>query len=233
MSQNDQTHDTRRRLMEAALKVFAEKGFDGAGIREIADQAKANSAMVQYHFGGKEGLYKEALRFAFEQGGHKGGSKVQHLPAHPNPQDPEARRRAMENLRLFLRSFLEDIFLCHGSGRYLPVELERAAMTVWGREMQEPRPYMEAFILETIGPIVDYLSGCLAVLLPDLDEESRYRMGISIQAQILFLHKSMEMIRLTRGAAYTAKDIDSLTEHLFLFSLRGLGVPEAFPVQGA
>lgn len=229
MSQNDHTHDTRRRLMEAALKVFAEKGFDGAGIREIADQAKANSAMVQYHFGGKEGLYKEALRFAFEQSGHK----IQNLPAHPNLQDPQARRRAMENLRLFIRDFLENIFLCHGTGHYLPVAVERAAMTVWGREMQEPRPHMEAFILETIGPIVDYLSGCLAVLRPDLDEESRYRMGISIQAQILFLHKNMEMIRLTRGAAYAAKDIDSLTDHLTLFSLRGLGVPEAFPPQGA
>lgn len=63
---SESSMDTRRRLLEAALIVFAERGFDGAGIREIAERAKANSAMVQYHFGGKEGLYLEALRYAFE-----------------------------------------------------------------------------------------------------------------------------------------------------------------------
>ena len=58
----DTAQVTRQRLLEAALILFAEKGFDGTGIREIAAQAKANSAMVQYHFGGKTGLYAAALR---------------------------------------------------------------------------------------------------------------------------------------------------------------------------
>jgi len=222
-------HDTRSRLMEAALLVFAEKGFDGAGIREIAERAKANSAMVQYHFGGKEGLYQESLRYAFEQGQHQ----IDVLPRPPAPTDPDAPAQAVKSLRLFIKNFLDSTLVCRGSGQHLPVDVERAAMTLWGREMQEPRPSMEGFILESIRPFADYLDACVGALRPDLDKESRYRMGMCIQAQILFLHKHMEVIRLTRGAAYAADDIDSLTDHLTQFSLRGLGVPEAIPPQGA
>lgn len=221
--------DTRSRLMEAALIVFSEKGFDGAGIREIADRAKANSAMVQYHFGGKEGLYQESLRYAFERGHHK----IDHLPPTPPPSEPGARAQAIENLRLFIRNFLNATIVCRGSGECLPEDVERAAMILWGREMQEPRPSMEAFILESIRPFITYLDAIILALLPDPDAETRYRMGMSIQAQILFLHKHMEMIRLTRGSAYGAGDMESMTEHLTQFSLRGLGIPEAFPSQGA
>ena len=57
--------DTRTRLLESAILHFAAKGFDGAGIREISKSARANSALVAYHFCGKEGLYLEALKAIF------------------------------------------------------------------------------------------------------------------------------------------------------------------------
>ena len=55
---------TRQALIAAALAVFAEKGFVAGSIREITRRAKANQAAVTYHFGGKEGLYREVLRSA-------------------------------------------------------------------------------------------------------------------------------------------------------------------------
>jgi AcrR family transcriptional regulator len=55
---------TRQALIAAALAVFAEKGFEAGSIREITRRAKANQAAVTYHFGGKEGLYREVLRSA-------------------------------------------------------------------------------------------------------------------------------------------------------------------------
>ena len=54
-------HDTRADLMDAATKVFVQKGFSGARVDEIGRQAKANKAMIYYHFGSKEGLYKAVL----------------------------------------------------------------------------------------------------------------------------------------------------------------------------
>ncbi|MDN2578610.1 CerR family C-terminal domain-containing protein [Aquibium sp. ELW1220] len=47
---------TRLALIQAALKLFGQKGFDGTSTREIATAAKANIGSIAYHFGGKEGL---------------------------------------------------------------------------------------------------------------------------------------------------------------------------------
>lgn len=53
--------DTRTSLLEAAEHVFAEKGFDAATLRTIAARARVNSALIQYHFGGKAALYEAVI----------------------------------------------------------------------------------------------------------------------------------------------------------------------------
>ena len=56
---------TRHALIEAATAVFAEKGLnEGGSVRLITHKAKANQAAITYHFGGKDGLYREVLRGA-------------------------------------------------------------------------------------------------------------------------------------------------------------------------
>lgn len=47
----------RETILEAATEVFAEKGFDGARVEEIAHRAGANKAMLYYHVGDKKALY--------------------------------------------------------------------------------------------------------------------------------------------------------------------------------
>ncbi len=58
---------TRDRILAAALEVFAERGFDGARTREIADRAGANLGLIKYYFDGKERLWKAAVARAFEE----------------------------------------------------------------------------------------------------------------------------------------------------------------------
>lgn len=52
--------DTRERLVEAALQVFASHGFEGATTREIARRAGVALAALPYHFTTKEALWKAA-----------------------------------------------------------------------------------------------------------------------------------------------------------------------------
>jgi AcrR family transcriptional regulator len=52
---------TKAQLLEAAGHVFAEKGFDRATGREICERAGANTAAVNYYFGGMDGLYAAVL----------------------------------------------------------------------------------------------------------------------------------------------------------------------------
>ncbi|MEU1805050.1 TetR family transcriptional regulator [Streptomyces sp. NPDC019937] len=53
---------SRRLLLEAARDEFAQKGFAGARVQDIADRAGVNKQLIAYHFGGKEGLYRELGR---------------------------------------------------------------------------------------------------------------------------------------------------------------------------
>lgn len=54
--------DSRTRLLEAAKDVFAEKGYAGARVQEIADRAGVNKQLINYYFGGKNGIYAELGR---------------------------------------------------------------------------------------------------------------------------------------------------------------------------
>ena len=49
--------ERREQLIEIARRLFAERGFDGASIEEIAARAEVSKPVVYEHFGGKEGLY--------------------------------------------------------------------------------------------------------------------------------------------------------------------------------
>jgi AcrR family transcriptional regulator len=53
--------DTREALVNAAREVFIEQGFDGATVRAIASRAGVDAAMVNHWFGGKDGLFGEAV----------------------------------------------------------------------------------------------------------------------------------------------------------------------------
>lgn len=55
---------TRELLLEAGGEEFAEKGFHGTTVREIAARGGTNIAAVSYHFRGKESLFREAVAVA-------------------------------------------------------------------------------------------------------------------------------------------------------------------------
>lgn len=50
---------SRERILAAAAAVFAEHGYAGARVRDIASRAGVNAQLISYYFGGKLGLYRE------------------------------------------------------------------------------------------------------------------------------------------------------------------------------
>ncbi|MCY0387475.1 CerR family C-terminal domain-containing protein [Robbsia sp. Bb-Pol-6] len=53
--------ETRQRIIDAAIGVFGERGFDAATTREIAQRAEVNPPALQYYFENKEGLYRACV----------------------------------------------------------------------------------------------------------------------------------------------------------------------------
>ena len=64
MKQRDE--ETRERVLRAAAQLFADRGFKKVTVRDICRGARANVAAVNYHFGDKNGLYREVLQRAID-----------------------------------------------------------------------------------------------------------------------------------------------------------------------
>lgn len=56
---------TRADLLAVATEVFAESGYSGARVDEIAERTRTTKRMIYYYFGGKEGLYTAVLENAY------------------------------------------------------------------------------------------------------------------------------------------------------------------------
>lgn len=63
--------DTVHRILNTAAAVFAESGFAGARMDEIADRAAVNKATIYYHIGDKETLYTRVLHEHFASAGDR------------------------------------------------------------------------------------------------------------------------------------------------------------------
>ncbi len=80
---------TRDRLLEVATRMFARRGFGATSIRDIADEAGCNLALISHYFGGKEGLLRETIR----AGMRDAGGELARVASAPGPADPRARLR--------------------------------------------------------------------------------------------------------------------------------------------
>lgn len=87
----DRTADA---LLDAAERLFAERGYDGCTVKQIGAAAKANPALLSYYFGGKEGTYRAVLRRRVQALAAEG---LQHLGDAASPA---------EAIRAFARAYM-------------------------------------------------------------------------------------------------------------------------------
>jgi len=75
---SEEQHKTKERIIAAASKVLAEKGYDATTLREISREAQAAPGLVHYYFGGKDELLVEVLQAA----GRRFHQRMEHLVQH-------------------------------------------------------------------------------------------------------------------------------------------------------
>lgn len=113
---SDRGEETRRRLMEAALPVFARDGYDGVSTRRIAEAAGANVAAIAYHFGGKRGLYLAVARCVAERSGAAFAPVAERVAAEVTAADGD-RARLGAVLARVLEAFMRGMMTAREDGR--------------------------------------------------------------------------------------------------------------------
>jgi TetR/AcrR family transcriptional regulator, regulator of cefoperazone and chloramphenicol sensitivity len=194
---------TRRRVTEAATRLFAARGFQHVTVRAICHDAHANVAAVNYHFGDKMGLYREVIEEAAAIVVQVSEEAIQAGAGLP----------AEGRLRAYIRVHCERIFQ-HG-----PAPLLQQLMH---RELQDPTRMLTSIIDRVWRPRFEYLATIVAELLSlPIDDDRVIRCVLSIHAQVVTIRPSPALDRMGAKVkeVFTAA---SVTEHIARFSLAGL-----------
>jgi len=133
---------TRSKILKAAVRVFAEDGYEGASIRTIVAKADVNQAAINYHFGSKEGLYRAVLQSALET----------LLRADATATQAPASVAREEALRAFIGRQLRPMLARDEMSQYL---------RIFNWETVRPTPAFRKFMAEDAGP---YLVGAAALV---------------------------------------------------------------------
>jgi AcrR family transcriptional regulator len=99
---------TRRRLLEAAIELFAELGYERASTRAIARRAGVSLPALQYYFGGKEGLHRACAEYITEDVRSRLGPAAERVRLALGRRDL-ARAELLELLRAVVEPFLEGL----------------------------------------------------------------------------------------------------------------------------
>ena len=199
-------HDaTRRHLLEAAAEVFAEVGFRAATVRQICEQAGANIAAVNYHFGDKEELYKAVLKDTY----------VCAIEKYPADFSLPPRATPEQRLRAFVHSFFLRLFSEGPSAR--PGKL-------MAREMVEPTSALDVIVKEGMRSMASVLLSIMNDLLGcRVNDETKRLCAMSVVSQVLFYkHCGPVVTRMFPDMKFDEAALEQLSEHVTRFSLAAI-----------
>jgi AcrR family transcriptional regulator len=198
---------TMQQLLEAALKLFAEKGFRATSIRDIVTEAGSNVAAVNYHFGSKDNLYREVFRRHKAAAGHRGTAAVKEVMEKSGGKPSIA-------------AVLEAFALASKKSRD-PSEIRNWNMLM-NRELTEPQLDPHFSFNEVIEPLQQDLGEAIAAACPGLTDKTVHRCVHSFIAQLAHL-RSMQVYFSTLGAdELPMLDTAETIRHIVRFTSAGI-----------
>lgn len=176
--------DTARRILLAAIEVFAEEGYEGASTRSLASHAGVNAPAIQYYFGSKEGLYRAAI-------GHIANLVEARLaPVSQQIAAALAGRPAPKELAALLLDLLDgfiDLVTCRG----IP---EAAALLIARAEIENAAALdalQQAVMRLAFGPATAIVARLLG--LAESDEEVKIRTFTIFGQALVFKKRATKM----------------------------------------
>lgn len=195
---------TRQRILDSACEVFAERGYHNATVQMICRQAKANPALISYHFGDKASLYEAVWRQCADR-----ACEFYPVDGGVSPDAP-AEERFRGHVRTFVRCIADSGELSH---------LHRLNHL----EMASPNAFISKVIDDLRQPHREYLGAVLKELLgPGATDEEVALCETSVvgQCRMARAGKGIRIPDLTTPV--TPEESEVLAEHIAEFTLAGI-----------
>jgi len=192
---------TREKLVEAAGHVFAERGYQATTVREIVKRSGANIAAVNYHFGGKLGLYTEVLQQLVR------AARVNAINSALDQNAPPE-----DILRAIIRARLQSV---------TRPKVQDLHVRIMMHELVQPTPALSRVVNEVSRPIYKRLLELIGsiIALPPKDEKTRL-CAHSVMGQILVYVLAGPLLKqLWPEFEMTPEQVDRIAEHIWDFSL--------------
>ncbi len=200
----EQDQETRARLLNAAARLFAERGLAKVTVRDICKKARANVAAVNYHFGGKDGLYRAVVETAIAT--MQSTTAAARAAGEGKPPD--------ERIRAYVSVFLQRIL---GKGH------ETWIHQLMLRELSDPTQALDMVAEEVLRPRTAYLCGVIGELIGcPADDPRAMRCALSVQSQFNNMLWSQAVARMMHAADIPPVTLDEIAEHITRFSLGGI-----------
>ena len=206
----DDPANTQARVLDAASTIFAARGFRGTTVADICRQAEANIAAVNYYFGSKKKLYREAWRHAH----------LSMLKAFPPDGAVPAGAPAELRLRGRIRGLLQRAIA--GDGR---------EFRIMNHEMTNPTGLLAEVVQDSLEPLRQAMRGILGELLGDrADERVIQWCQLCVVAPCLQLVHRRHTHRHAPKAAPTPAgpdpptpaELEEMVDHFTSFALAGI-----------
>jgi len=210
--------DTRERVLAAAMQVFAERGFDGATLREITAMAGANIAAVNYYFRSKDELIRHVLDVYVRPimvSRLEALDECERLAGERGP-DLEAVVEALVLPMVYLSRDQR------GGRALIRLLLQSRAL---------PRDATRSFTYQTFDPILHRFADAIGRAVPALGREDIYwRIDFAVGAMMQILTDSdsgsRRLAKLSGGLCDT-DDNDAIAAQLVAFIVGGFQAPHA------
>jgi AcrR family transcriptional regulator len=147
---------TPGRILDAAERLFLDHGYDGTSSRMITGAARANLAAVNYHFGGKAGLFQAMLARRLDA---LHGERLAALEA----ELAAAGGKPVECERILAALFVPALALARDPGRG-----GADFLRLLGRAYVDPSPELRAFLSERYAPSIARFKDAFARALPHI-----------------------------------------------------------------
>jgi len=202
-----EARETHERILDAAQKLFAEKGLDATSVRDITAEAECNVAAVNYHFGGKENLYLESFKAMLAP------LRDQRLAMIGELMEREPAPTLEEFLVTFAEGFLDPL-VDESRGRMF--------MVFVSREILDPRLPTSVFLEEFIVPLVDRAAAALNRVGPLMAPNDAVMCVFSLIGQLLHAVKAHHLATHVDVPEAIPFDLTGFLEHFVRFSAGGI-----------
>lgn len=206
--------DTKKRILDAAEKLFAQQGFYATSLRMLTKEAGVNLAAVNYHFGSKEELIKAVI------GRRMLPLNKMRLERLQNIKDSACAEGRPPDIKEILLAFIEPTFEFRKSGKGA-----QDFISMISRAFSDPRDTVRKLFLNMVEPVFQLLFELLCEALPLLPKNIVYwRLNFMIGAMAHAMSMS-QMCQLIPDGLVLKVDSVSLAEQFVNFVANGLEAP--------